>query len=229
MKETIFLFLVIFFTLPHPAYAISRSDKIIYQKYPAIIKKLALYKKKFNFLSLKIIKKRKDISDLKNKIDIALLKIKRLKGKINKDNLILRKLISKIFIIQRDKDAIRLTTIKDSTNSFITFYQLKTVLNKEKLQLAALIARRNRFLKIKDYLNKEKTSLKKALKSLGVSRQKLSSLIKGIKSYIKTIKIKYINEEKNKKNRLLKNKVIKLMHKINSGSKKGDVEFIIMK
>ncbi len=180
-------------------------------------------------MSLKIIKKRKDISDLKNKIDIALLKIKRLKGKINKDNLILRKLISKIFIIQRDKDAIRLTTIKDSTNSFITFYQLKTVLNKEKLKLAALIARRNRFLKIKDYLNKEKTSLKKALKSLGVSRQKLSSLIKGIKSYIKTIKIKYINEEKNKKNRLLKNKVIKLMHKINSGSKKGDVEFIIMK
>ncbi|MCL4322497.1 MAG: hypothetical protein M0016_03835 [Deltaproteobacteria bacterium] len=222
---TIFLFFSIFFILSRLAHALNHPDQRIYQKYSVIIKKLALYKKEFNLLSLKILKKRKDAGDLKNKITIAGAKIKRLKDKINKDNFILRKLIRRIFIIQRDKDAVKLTSIKNNTNYFITFYQLKTVLNKEKFRLAALIARRNRFLKIKNYFKEEKADLKKTLESLGASRQKLSNLIKGIKNYIKAIKIKYMN----KNNRLLKNKVIKLIHKINSKPKKGDIKFIIMR
>ena len=213
------------------ACALNYSNQRIYKKYPVIMNKLALYKKELNFLSLKIIKKRKNINDLKHKIEITEVKINQLKDKINKDNLILRRLIRMIFIIQRDKDTLKLTSIKDNTNYFIAFYQLKTVLYHEKSKLLKLIASKKKFLKMKNYFNKEKTDLKKALESLKTSRQKLNNLIKGIKNYIRIIKIKYINKDKdkNKKNRLLKNKVIKLMHNINNKSKKGDIKFIILR
>lgn len=224
---TVFLFFYFALTTFKFACASNHLNQRIYRKYPAIINKLNLYKKELNFLSLKIIKKRKNIDNLKNKIKIAKAKIKRLKYKISKDNLIMRRLIRRIFIIQRDKDTLKLVSIKDNTDYFIAFYQLKTVLYSEKSKLSNLIARKNRFLKIKNYFKKEKTDLKKAIESLKASRQRLGNLIKGIKNYIKIIKIKYINRDKNKKNRLLKNKVIKLMHKINNNSKKGDIEFII--
>ena len=55
---------------------------------------------------------------------------------------------------------------------------------------------------------------------------KVYTLIKN--NYIKSVKIKYKHKH-NKNNRLLRHKVIKLIHNLKGSSKKNDIKFIIMR
>lgn len=217
---------------PKLACALNHSDKIIELKYPVVTHKLNIYRKAFHFLSSEIVKKKKNINDLRSKIKIVKADIKLLKDKINADNLVSRSLIRRIFIIQRDKDTLKLTSIGGNIDYFIAFRQLKTILYGERSALDRLMARKDRFLKMKIYFKEEKADLKKAVESLKTSRYKLNKLIKNIQAYIKIIKIRYMNSIRDKKNRLLKKKVIKLMHKINNKPKKPknrDIKFIILR
>lgn len=201
------------------------------QKYPVIIQKLTRYRKELNFLSSKIARKRRNINELNGKIKITGAKIKLLRADIDKDNLVIRKLLRRIFIIQRDKGIFKLTPINGGENNYILFYQLKTILYHEKSRLIKLITGRDKFLNMKKNFKKSKMDLKKALDGLKTSSKKLYNLINEVKNYISTVKLKYINKDnnKNKTNRLLKNKVIKLIHKINNKSKRDDIKFSIMR
>ena len=195
-------------------------------KYSAILKRLNFYKKDLAFLSSKISKEEKDIKDLKNKIKNAKGKIKKLKDKIKKDGLLIKDLTTRIFIIHKEYGSAKLLSFKDNADSFIINYQLKTLLQKEEIRLSKLIKRKNKFLKLKKYLKKEKNSLIPAVKSINGAKRKLEDLIGGINKYIKSVKIK---NKHNKNNRLLKRKVIKLIHNLNDSSRKNDIKFIIMR
>ena len=195
-------------------------------KYSAILKRLNFYKKDLAFLSSKISKEEKDIKDLKNKIKNAKGKIKKLKDKIKKDGLLIKDLTTRIFIIHKEYGSAKLLSFKDNADSFIINYQLKTLLQKEEIRLSKLIKRKNKFLKLKKYLKKEKNSLIPAVKSIDGAKRKLEDLIGGINKYIKSVKIK---NKHNKNNRLLKRKVIKLIHNLNDSSRKNDIKFIIMR
>lgn len=189
-------------------------------KYSAMLKRLNFYKKDLVFLSSKISKKKKNIKDLRNKIKNAEDKIKKLKNKIKKDGFLIKELTMRIFIINKEYDSAKY--------SFIINYQLKTLLKKEEIKLSKLIKRKNKFLKLKKYLKKEKNSLILAVKSINGTKRKLEGLIADTYGYIKSVKIKY-KHNKNKKDRLLKRKVIKLIHNLNNSSKKNDIKFIIMR
>ena len=195
-------------------------------KYSAILKRLNFYKKDLAFLSSKIPKEEKDIKDLKNKIKNAKGKIKKLKDKIKKDGRLIKDLTTRIFIIHKEYGSTKLLSFKDNADSFIVNYQLKTLLQKEEIKLLKLIKRKNKFLKLKKYLKKEKNNLVAAVKSINGTKRKLEVLIGGINKYIKSVKIK---NKHNKNNRLLKRKVIKLMHNLNDSSRKNDIKFIIMR
>ena len=195
-------------------------------KYSAILKRLDFYKKDLAFLSSKISKKEKDIKDLKNKIKNAKGKIKKLKDNIKKDGLLIKELTTRIFIIHKEYGSTKLLSFKDNADSFIVNYQLKTLLQKEEIRLSKLIKRKNKFLKLKKYLKKEKNNLVTAVKSINGTKRKLEVLIGGINKYIKSVKIK---NKHNKNNRLLKRKVIKLIHNLNDSSRKNDIKFIIMR
>ncbi|MHB1546957.1 MAG: hypothetical protein ACYCV8_09935, partial [bacterium] len=191
--------------------------------YSAILKRLNFYKKDLAFLSDKISKKKKEINDLKNKIKNAENKIKNLKNKIKKDGRLIKGLTMRIFVIHTESGSSKLSSFKDGVDSFIINYQLKTLLQKEEMKLSKLVNRKNKFLKLKRFLKKEKNILVKAVKSINGTKIKLKDLIGGIDKYIKSVKIKH---KHNKNNRLLKRKVIKLIHNLNEGSKKNDIKFI---
>ncbi len=195
-------------------------------KYFAVLKRLGIYKKNLDFLSLKIYKKKNEIKDLKNKIKNAEDKVKKIKNKIKKDGLLINGLTARIFIIHKEYGSARLLYFKDNADSFIVNYQLKTLLQNEEARLSKLVKRKKKFLKLKKYLKKEKNSLIAAVKSINDAKRELEYLIRGINKYIKSLKIKY---KKNKNNRLLRRKVIKLIHKLNEGSKKNDIKFILMR
>ncbi len=236
----VFFFVVLLLSFLTPvtfkfAYALNRSNQRTYQESPVVIHKLDAYKQEFHFLSLEIVKKKKNIDDLKSKIKLIKSNIKILKDEIDMDSLVSRSLIRRIFIIQRDKDTLKLASIRGSIDYFIAFYQLKTILYRERFKLNKLVARRDRFLKMKIYFKKERADLKKAVESMRISRYKLNKLIKNIQAYMRAVRIKYMKMMRDKKNRLLKKKVIKLMHKINdksefrSKSKHRDIKFIILR
>jgi septal ring factor EnvC (AmiA/AmiB activator) len=201
-------------------------------KYSDILKRLDFYKEELAFLSSRIYRKENDIKDLKNKIKNAEGKIKKLKNKIKKDGLLIKGLTMRIFIIHKEYGSVRLLSFKDNTDSFIINYQLKTLLKKEEAKLSKLVKRKNKFLKLKKYLKKEKNSLIPAVKSINGTKRKLEYLIAVTFKYIKSVKIKYKqgrkgNKKRNKKNRLLKRKVIKLIHNLNDSSRKNDIKFTI--
>ena len=166
--------------------------------YSAILKRLNFYKKDLAFLSDKISKKKKEINDLKNKI--------------KKDGRLIKGLTMRIFVIHTESGSSKLSSFKDGVDSFIINYQLKTLLQKEEMKLSKLVNRKNKFLKLKRFLKKEKNILVKAVKSINGTKIKLKDLIGGIDKYIKSVKIKH---KHNKNNRLLKRKVIKLIHNLN--------------
>ncbi len=195
-------------------------------KYSAILKRLDFYKRDLAFLSSKISKEEKDIKDLKNKIKNVEGEIKKLKDKIKKDGLLIKDLTMRIFIIHKEYGLAKLLSFKDNADSFIINYQLKTLLQKEEIKLSKLIKRKNKFLKLKKYLKKEKNNIVPAVKRINGTKRKLEGLIGGINKYIKSVKIKY---KHNKNNRLLKRKVIKLIHNLNDSSRKNDIKFIIMR
>ena len=242
MKETIIssavsllLFLIISCFNPHNVfpYNYNKPSRIkTNSEYSAILKRLTSYKRDLVLLSSKISKKRKDIADIKNKIKIAKSKIKKLKSKIKKGAFLIKDLTIRIFLINREDSSAALSSSdNDNAEYFIVNYQLKTLLKKEEIKLSKLIKRRNRFLKLKKYLKKEKAGLISGVNSLNGSISELKNLIVGIDGYIKSVKIKYSrgNKIQNKKNRLLKRKVIKLIHNLNGKSKKDDIKFIIMR
>jgi len=241
MKETIvsaavsmLLLLIISCFNPHNVfpYNHNKHPRIkTHSEYSAILKRLTFYKRDLVLLSSKISKKRKDIADLKDKIKTAEGKIKKLKSKIKKGGLLIKSLTIKIFLINREDSSSKLSPSGNNAEYFIVNYQLKTLLKKEEVKLSKLIKRRNRFLKLKKYLKKEKAGLISAVNSLNGSISELKSLIGGINGYIKSVKIKYSrgNKIQNKKNRLLKRNVIKLIHNLNGNSRKDDIKFIIMR
>ncbi|MHB1698278.1 MAG: hypothetical protein ACYCSQ_09290 [bacterium] len=202
-----------------------------HSEYSSILKRLTFYKRDLVLLSSKISKKRKDIANLKNKIKIAKNKIKKLKNKIKKGDLLIKDLTIRIFLINREDSSAKLSSSENNAEYFIVNYQLKTLLKKEEIKLSKLIKRRNRFLKLKKYLKKEKAGLIPAVNSINGSISELKGLIGGIDDYIKSVKIKYNrgNKIQNKKNRLLKRKVIKLIHNLNGNSRKDDIKFFIMR
>ena len=211
-------------------------------KYSAILKRLNFYKKALAFLSSKISKEEKDIKDLKNKIKNAKGKIKKLKDKIKKDVLLIKDLTTRIFIINKEYGSAKLLSFKDNADSFIVNYQLKTLLQKEEIRLSKLIKRKNKFLKLKKYLKKEKNSLIADVNSVKHSKKRLKQLIAGLNIYIKSLKINndknyngYLSKKRgnmrkhNKKNRLLKRKVIKLIKNLKNKSRGSGVIFQIIK
>lgn len=197
-------------------------------KYSLILKKLDFYKKDLAFLSSKISKEEKGIKDIKNEIKNSENKIKKLKDRIKKDSMLVKALVARIFIIHKEYDSDKLLSFKDDTDSFTVNYQLKTLLRKEETKLSKLAKRKDKFLKLKNYLKKEKDGLVSALKGLNGAKIKLETLIGGINNYIKSVKIKYKHKH-NKNNRLLRRKVIKLIHNLKGSSKKNDIKFIIMR
>ena len=197
-------------------------------KYSVILKKLDFYKKDLAFLSSKISKEEKGIKDLKNKIKNSEDKIKKLRDKIKKDGMLVKVLATRIFIIHKEYASVKLLSFKDDTDAFIVNYQLKTLLREEETKLSKLVKRKNKFLKLKNYLKQEKDSLVRAVKSINGTKIKLEDLIGGINNYIKSVKIKYKHKH-NKNNRLLRRKVIKLIHNLKGSSKKNDIKFIIMR
>lgn len=221
------LFLIISCSNSHNVFAYHNNKHLrikINSEYSAILKRLKFYKKDLTLLSSKIYKKRKDIADLKSKIKIAKNKIKKLKIKIEKDGLIIKDLVTRIFLINREDSSVEFSSLYNgNVEYFIVQYQLKTLLKKEEIKLLRFIKRRSRFLKLKKYLKKDKIGLISAVDSLNGSISELKGLIGRLNDYIKSVKIKY------KKNRLLKHKVIKLIHNLNGNSKKDDIKFIIMR
>jgi septal ring factor EnvC (AmiA/AmiB activator) len=209
---------------------VRQSSKIVKSgsKYSAILKRLYFYKRDLAFLSSKIFKEEKGIKDLKNKIKNSEGKIKKLRNKIKKDGLLIKVIVARIFIIHKEYGSAKLLSFKDDTDGFIINYQLKTLLKEEETKLSKLVNRKNKFLKLKNYLKKEKNSLVLAVKSIDGTKIKLEDLIGGINNYIKSVKIKYKHKH-NKNNRLLRRKVIKLIHNLNGSSKKNDIKFIIMR
>lgn len=192
--------------------------------YSAVFKKLAAYKREIGFLPSKIIEKEKAVKDLKNKIKTAEEKITKLKYRIKKDGHITNKLITRIFLINREYGSYKLLSFKDSVNGYIVNYELKFLLKKEETKLSVFVRRKNMFLKLKHYLNKEKDGLIKAVKSWNAAKRKLKRLIGRITLYLHSLRLEYerknnLNKKFNKKNRHLKNKIIKLIRKLNNSSK----------
>ena len=209
---------------------VRQSSKIVKSgsKYSAILKRLYFYKRDLAFLSSKISKEEKGIKDLKNKIKNSEDKIKKLRNKIKKDGLLVKVIVARIFIIHKEYGSAKLLSFKDDKDGFIINYQLKALLKDEETKLSKLVNRKNKFLKLKTYLKKEKDTLVLAVKSIDGTKIKLEDLIGGINNYIKSVKIKYKHKH-NKNNRLLRRKVIKLIHNLNGSSKKNDIKFIIMR
>lgn len=197
------------------------------KKYPLVAKRLAYYKKETSLLSSKILKMKKDIVDLRGKIEMASHRVKTIKNKIKKDDLTIRKIIRRIFFFQKEYDSVKLSSFKNNADYFVLNYQMKDVINREEGMLSKLAARKNKLLKMKEYLNKEKIIFISVKNGFKISRKKIKVLIAEMNNYIKVLKTKH--GTKDKKNRFLKHKVIKLIHNLNKRSKKNDITFTILR
>ncbi len=170
---------------------------------------------------------KKDILDLRDKIKMASHRVRIVKNKIKEDDTTIRKLIRRIFFFQKEYDSVKLSSFKNNADYFVLNYQMKDVIDREEGILSKLAVRKNKLLKIKEYLSKEKIIFISAKNGFKSSRKKIKSLIGEINNYIKVLKTKYITEDK--KNRFLKHKVIKLIHNLNKNSKKDDITFTILR
>ncbi len=205
-------------------------------KYSAAIKRLTFYKKELSFISSEISAKEYAESDLKKKIKNDEVGIKRLKKKIKNDRLLIKNITLKIFIIHKEYGSDRLLSFKNGMNNFVINYQLKTLLKKEEEKFLKLVKRKKRFSRLKKYLKKEKRGLIGAVKSIKGSKKRLEKLIVEASEYIKSLKIrnnykfnKIKSGYRNKKNRLLKRKVIKLIKNLKNGYGRNYIKFKIIK
>ncbi len=170
---------------------------------------------------------KKDIVDLRGKIEMASHKEEIIKNKIKEDDSTIRRLIRRIFFFQKEYDSVKLSSFKNNADYFVLNYQMKDVIDREEGILSKLATRKNKLLKIKEYLNKEKIIFISVKNGFKISRKKIKGLIAEMNNYIKVLKTKYRPEDK--KNRFLKRKVIKLIHNLNKNSKKNDITFTILR
>jgi septal ring factor EnvC (AmiA/AmiB activator) len=199
-------------------------------RYSSIFKKLNLYKNNLIFLSSGISKKERAIKDLRNKIKASEAKIEKLKKKIKKDDLLIKNLIVKVFIINKEYDSDKLLSFKNDADAFIINYQLKNLLEKKEKKLSKLVNRKNKFLNLKKYMKKEKNSLMLEAEGILAAKKNLQALVLRISKYIKSLKMKHgLNKKNNKTNRLLKHKVIKLIKNLKDGQRKNYIQFTIIK
>ena len=229
---TVLLSVLVFNAVPAPSYGSqAKPNEISGREYRTEIKKLILYKIRLGILSGEISAKRRVISDLRSKIKISSDKIGSIKNKIKKDDLLLKNLILKVFLLDEEYKSARLLHFKDSADYFVVNFQLKTLLRREEENLMRLTADKDRFLKLKSSLKKEKNNLLHALRGLNGSKSRLSSLIGKINAYVASVKAgtEKNSVNKDKKNRLLKHKVIKLIHNLKYKSGPDGIKFIILK
>ena len=211
-------------------------------KYSSVIKRLTFYKKELSLISSKISRSDSAVSNLKKKIKNDEKQIKKIKKKIKKYGLLIEDLTEKIFIINKEYRLDGIMSFKDDSNAYIINYQLKILLKKEETKLLKLVKRKNKFLRLKKYLKNEKNSLIADVNGVKRSKKRLKQLIAGLNIYIKSLKMKkdknyngYQSKKPgnksrdNKKNRLLKRKVIKLIKNLKNKSRNSGVIFQIIK
>ena len=211
-------------------------------KYSSVIKRLIFYKKELSLISSKISRSDSAVSNLKKKIKNDEKQIKKIKKKIKKNGLLIEDLTEKIFIINKEYELDGIMSFKNESNTYIINYQLKILLKKEEEKLLKLIKRKNKFLILKKYLKNEKNSLIADVKSIDRSKKKLKQLIAGLNIYIKSLKIKNDQDyndyqskkpedirRDNKKNRLLKRKVVKLIKNLKNKSRNSGIKFQVIK
>ena len=211
-------------------------------KYRSVIKRLTFYKKELSLISSKISRSDSAVSNLKKKIKNDEKQIKKIKKKIKKYGLLIEDLTEKIFIINKEYRLDGIMSFKDDSNAYIINYQLKILLKKEETKLLKLVKRKNKFLRLKKYLKNEKNSLIADVNGVKRSKKRFKQLIAGLNIYIKSLKMKkdknyngYQSKKPgnmsrdNKKNRLLKRKVIKLIKNLKNKSRNSGVIFQIIK
>ncbi|HEC24612.1 MAG TPA: hypothetical protein ENI54_01140 [bacterium] len=222
---------MVFLAAHYPPVRIALSHEYkqvsLQKKYPLVAKRLTYYKKETSLLSSKILEMKKDIVDLRGKIEMASHKEEIIKNKIKEDDSTIRRLIRRIFFFQKEYDSVKLSSFKNNADYFVLNYQMKDVIDREEGILSKLATRKNKLLKIKEYLNKEKIIFISVKNGFKISRKKIKGLIAEMNNYIKVLKTKYRPEDK--KNRFLKRKVIKLIHNLNKNSKKNDITFTILR
>ena len=211
-------------------------------KYSSVIKRLTFYKKELSLISSKISRSDSAVSNLKKKIKNDEKQIKKIKKKIKKYGLLIEDLTEKIFIINKEYKLDGITPFKNESNAYIINYQLKNLLKKEETKLLKLVKRKNKFLRLKKYLKNEQNSLIADVNGVKRSKKRFKQLIAGLNIYIKSLKMKkdknyngYQSKKPgnmsrdNKKNRLLKRKVIKLIKNLKNKSRNSGVIFQIIK
>ena len=215
-------------------------------KYRFVIKRLTFYKKELSLISSKISRLDSAVSNLKKKIKNDEKQIKKIKKKIKKYGLLIEDLTEKIFIIDKEYRLDGIMSFKDDSNAYIINYQLKILLKKEEEKFLRLVKRKNKFLRLKKYLKNEKNTFIADVKSIKRSKKRLKRLISALNTYINSLKINsdknhsvyrsekpenmhIHNKSHNKKNRLLKHKVIKLINNLKNKSRNSGVIFQIIK
>ncbi len=208
-------------------------------KYSYVIKRLTFYKEELASISYKIAHSDSALHELKSKIKKNENKIRKIKKRIKRYRLLIEGLIERIFIIHKEYLLAEIIYFKGDTDAFVLNYQLKILLKNEEARLLKLVKIRNGFLRLRKYLKKEKSSFTSEFKSIKRSKERLKDLITGLNNYIESLKInngktyagynKSKEKRKDKKNRLLKRKVIKLIKNLQKKSRNGDAEFQIIK
>ena len=224
------------------SFAAYKSDINTRLQYRSVIKRLTFYKKELSLISSKISRGDSAINSLKKKIKKDEKRIKKIKKKIKKYRLLIENLAEKIFIIHKEYRLDEIMSFKNDSNAFIINYQLKILLKKEEIKLIRLVKRKNRFLRLKKYLKNEKNSFIADVNSVKRSKKRLKRLIAGLNIYIKSLKINnyknyndYLTKKRgymhrhNKKNRLLKHKVIKLIKNLKNKSRNSGIKFQVIK
>jgi septal ring factor EnvC (AmiA/AmiB activator) len=247
INNKLLFFLVIFLSVPlsyycRNSFAAFKSNINTRLKYRSVIKRLTFYKKELSLISSKISRRDSAVSSLKKKIRKDEKHIKKIKKKINKYGLLIKDLTEKIFIIHKEYRLDGIISFKDDSNAFIINYQLKILLKKEERKLLHLVKRKNKFLHLKKYLKNEKNSLVADINSIKRSKKRLKQLITGLNMYMKSLKINndknyngYLSKKPgnmrrdNKKNRLLKRKVIKLIKNLKNKSRSSGIIFQVIK
>lgn len=209
--------LALFIPVARPVFASSYNkgghSENLKEEYRSVLEHLDYYKSELNLLSKKISEASLGIDDLKEKIGESKSKSVVLKKEIKQDNLYFRNLLGKIFIFQRERETLKLLSIKDDYNDFIVNYELKSVLEKEESNLKLLMERSDTLLSLQKLMDNEREGVSNDLASMNNSKETLKILIRRANFYILRIKKKLAAQQavNNKRNKELNKLVIKLL------------------